>query len=90
VLAAWNDVTDGEVLRRLLNHVNQRLRFSYVLGNGPQSCGADFDDSDEEDDDDTPDLLGRQLPKNFDMRAANQLLSKTLDRTLFERISEDW
>ena len=73
VLAAWNDATDGEVLRRLLNHVNQRFRFSYVLGNGPQSRGADFDDSDEEDDDDTPDLLGRQVPKNIDMRVTNQI-----------------
>ena len=34
VLSAASGASDAEVLRRLLNHVNQRFRFSYVLGNG--------------------------------------------------------
>ena len=76
VLSAWNDANDSELLRRLLNHVNQRFRFSYVLGNGPQSRVVDFDDADEDDDDDTPDLLGKQAPKSIDMRVTNHLLSK--------------
>src|SRR5262249_466500 len=29
VLAAWRRAPDGEILRRLLNHVNQRFRFNY-------------------------------------------------------------
>jgi hypothetical protein len=78
VLSAWNGATDSELLRRLLNHVNQRFRFSYVLGNGPHPRVADFDDFDEQEDDDMPDLLGRQVLKNIDMRVTNQLLSRVL------------
>lgn len=77
VLSAWHDATDSELLRRLLNHVNQRFRFSYVLGNGPQSRVVDFDDSDD-DENDTPDLLGRQASNSIDMHATNQLLSSVL------------
>ncbi len=45
-----NKATDAIVLRALLNHVNQRFRFSYVLGNGPkaETSVADFDDEDED------------------------------------------
>lgn len=78
VLSAWNGATDSELLRRLLNHVNQRFRFSYVLGNGPHSSVADFGDFDEEEDDDMPDLLGRRALQNIDMRVTNQLLTTVL------------
>ena len=44
----WRHEPDNEILRRLLNHVNQRFRFSYVLGNGPVSYVNDFNDADEE------------------------------------------
>jgi energy-coupling factor transporter ATP-binding protein EcfA2 len=47
-LAAWRGATDGEIQRRLLNHVNQRFRFSYVLGNGPAAQTSDFADDDED------------------------------------------
>lgn len=50
VLAAYRGVPDGEILRLLLNHVNQRFRFSYILGNGPVSGFDDFEEEDEEDD----------------------------------------
>ncbi|MXV95247.1 MAG: hypothetical protein F4Y07_03025 [Gemmatimonadetes bacterium] len=48
VLAGARGADDAEVLRRLLNHANQRFRFSYVLGNGPKvaSSNSDFDDED--------------------------------------------
>jgi hypothetical protein len=75
-LSAWNGARDSELLRRLLNHVNQRFRFSYVLGNGSQPRVVDFDDDNEEEDNDAPDLLGREAAKNVDMRATNQLLGK--------------
>ena len=50
VLSAARGENDAQVLRRLLNHVNQRFRFSYVLGNGPAtaSSASDFDEDDEE------------------------------------------
>lgn len=77
-LSAWRGASDTEILRRLLNHVNQRFRFSYVLGNGPQKRIADFDDGDEDEEQDIPDILGKQVAKNMDMRATNELLSRVL------------
>jgi signal recognition particle receptor subunit beta len=47
VLAAYRNESDAEVMRRLLTHVNQRFRFSYVLGNGPVKEVSDFDDDGE-------------------------------------------
>lgn len=47
VLAAYRKESDAEVMRRLLTHVNQRFRFTYVLGNGPIKEMTDFDDDDE-------------------------------------------
>ncbi|MBL8695207.1 MAG: hypothetical protein JNJ88_14030 [Planctomycetes bacterium] len=44
VLTAYRGARDAEILRRLLNHVNQRFRFSYVLGNGSTKAGNDFED----------------------------------------------
>lgn len=47
VLAAYQGENDHDVLRKLLNHVNQRFRFNYVLGSGvaaSESDGADDDD----------------------------------------------
>ena len=40
---------DATILRRLLNHVDQRFRFSYILGTGPKATMpiSDFDDEDE-------------------------------------------
>lgn len=47
VLAAYRKESDAEVMRRLLTHVNQRFRFTYVLGNGPVKEVSDFDDDGE-------------------------------------------
>jgi hypothetical protein len=44
VLAAYRNESEGEQMRRLLMHVNQRFRFNYVLGNGPIKSNSDFDD----------------------------------------------
>ena len=43
--------TDSIVLRALLNHVNQRFRFSYVLGQRPEAREVPFTDFDDEDED---------------------------------------
>ncbi len=52
-LAAFHGKDDVDVLRRLLDHVNQRFRFSYVLGR-PKSLtpGASDDDLDDDLDED--------------------------------------
>ena len=60
VLAAYRNEADGDQMRRLLTHVNQRFRFNYVLGNGTVKDTSDFDDDDDgEADAATGDLLKR-------------------------------
>ncbi|MBM9437235.1 ATP-binding protein [Actinacidiphila bryophytorum] len=49
-LAALRKRSDEEIRRRLLDHVNQRFRFSYILGRGVASDDdLDLADEDEED-----------------------------------------
>ncbi len=48
VLAAYRGGSDIEVLRKLLMHVNQRFRFNYILGNGPQALSPEEDDDDDD------------------------------------------
>lgn len=58
-LAAFGGKPDGDVARRLLDHVNQRYRFSYVLGR--PSIGAGEDELDDVDDDDLDDEFDGEL-----------------------------
>ena len=51
-LAAYRQRPDDEVTRRLLDHVNQRFRFSYVLGRGAASDSDDLVDDDQDELDD--------------------------------------
>ncbi|MBI3987719.1 MAG: hypothetical protein HY343_12405 [Lentisphaerae bacterium] len=48
VLAAFHGQSDTEILRRLLNHVNQRFRLSYILGTLNPAANADESDEAEE------------------------------------------
>lgn len=43
ILSAYRKEPDAKVMRDLLNHVHQRFRFNYVLGNGPINEVGDFD-----------------------------------------------
>lgn len=76
VLSAYRGDGDAEVMRKLLMHVNQRFRFNYVLGNGPQHEDPE-DDADEADDaaerveDASPD-------DSIDLEATNAVLAKSL------------
>ena len=74
VLSAYRGDGDGEVLRKLLMHVNQRFRFNYVLGNGAQAAGADDDDEDEAAQP-IEEIAGDDM---IDLDATNALLTKTL------------
>lgn len=61
-LAVFNGKSDDEVTRRLLDHVNQRFRFSYVLGRSATMNPDDVVDDDVVDDgvdDIDPDEYGR-------------------------------
>lgn len=50
-IAVFNGKNDDEVQRKLLDHVNQRHRFSYILGRGAAAQTVDDDDYDDDDDD---------------------------------------
>lgn len=78
VLAGARGVDDAEVLRRLLNHANQRFRFSYVLGSGPKvaSSNSDFDDEDF-DLEGQEDLLS-EVDRGVDVTRTAELLAETV------------
>lgn len=75
VLSAYRRDGDGEVLRKLLMHVSQRFRFSYVLGNGPLVDTGDEDD----DEDDVVEPAEESVADGvIDLGDTNALLTKTL------------
>ncbi|MEO8314996.1 MAG: hypothetical protein ABI645_09400 [Pseudomonadota bacterium] len=79
VLAAYRGDSDDDVLRKLLMHVNQRFRFTYVLGGGPNQQPVDEDD--EEEDDEQTDAVENVLDptdKAIDLEATNALLARSL------------
>lgn len=78
VLAAYRNAPEGEVLRQLLNHVNQRYRFSYVLGNGPVSGFADFDDDEDDLTVETGEFFSPEELERIDLEATNELLGSTV------------
>lgn len=77
VLSAYRGDGDSEMLRKLLMHVNQRFRFNYVLGNGPQAAGTDDDDEDDEDEAAEP-IEETAADGEIDLDATDVLLTKTL------------
>ena len=81
VLAAANKADDADVLRRLLNHVNQRFRFNYVLGNGPAVAprSSDFDD-DEEESEGELDLLSEEEGDALDVASTAEMLARTVEK----------
>ena len=81
VLAAASSAEDAEVLRRLLNHVNQRYRFNYVLGSGPAVAphSSDFDD-DEEEAAGEPDLIFEDKQEAIDVEKTAEMLAQTVEK----------
>ena len=82
ILEAYRDrdADDTSVLRRLLNHVDQRFRFNYVLGNGPKTEPdiSDFDEESESEDD-VESFLNDE-PEAIDLAATNELLAHTVEQ----------
>lgn len=91
VLEAAKGADEATVLRRLLEHVNQRFRFNYVLGNGPKAASsiADFDDEEDEVEEDAEAISVEDFGA-VDVAATNDLLSKTVAqlREMAKRLSE--
>lgn len=75
--------SDADVLRSLLQHVDQRMRFNYVLGNGniPED---DLGDEDEDDSDEEYNPGGLELmpgiPEDIDLEKTNNLLDGAVVR----------
>src|SRR5207248_2535100 len=61
-LAANRDASDEEVLRKLLEHANQRFRFSYILGrNYRLGTAGDVQLDEDDDDEDQPEIEPEDL-----------------------------
>ena len=81
VRAIARNADDAAVLQCLLNHVNQRFRFSYVLGTGPKATTSvsDFDDEDEESERDAGLFPAEELGV-IDLAATSELLASSVTR----------
>ena len=77
VLAAYRGAANTEILRRLLNHVDQRFRFNYVLGNGLSFASAEFEGDDEEDEEFVEPELLSDFP-TVDLKSTNEMLSSVV------------
>lgn len=73
-LAAFRKRSDDEIRRRLLDHINQRFRFSYVLGRGVAIADSDDLADDEEFVDINPDEYG-----TVDLAATNQVVADAIE-----------
>ena len=84
VKAAYDNKPASEIQRRLLNHVEQRYRFSYVLGN-PTTANSDDDeiDDDEEDVESSSNMFDLVDPESsaVDLEKTHKLLASCIDMT---------
>lgn len=80
VLIAYQKKSDLVILRSLLQHVDQRMRFNYILGNGPFSEDDDFDDEEEseEESESGKDAVLPETPLKFDLEKTNDLLIRAV------------
>lgn len=78
-LAIHRGAADAEVYRRLLDHVNQRLRFSYVLGR-PTTADVVDDDDDELGADACPSAADRAFDSEGEFESPEALLGRAATR----------
>ena len=74
-MAAFRKRPDDEIRRRLLDHVNQRFRFSYVLGRGI----APADDDDRVDDEEEYDGINPSDYGSVDLAATAKVVADAVD-----------
>jgi len=79
ILTAYRGATDGEIMRRILNHVSQRFRFNYILGNGPveDSLVPDYEDIEDET---LQESLTSEGIGNVDIDRTNRTLNDALQK----------
>jgi len=80
VLAAARNSNDATVLQRLLNHVNQRFRFSYVLGTGVPGAAVRDEEDDEADEATDAGLFSPDELGEIDLGETARLLTATVAR----------
>lgn len=72
-LAAFRGADDAQITRRMLDHPNQRFRFSYILGRSRSFTTAD---DDFDDDDDTTDSATiEDAPEAVDLAATGAVIA---------------
>ena len=76
IVAAYRKATDAEIIRKLMNHVDLRFRFAYILGK--VKVENDEDDIDNED----------QLPADDELALSNQDDSKFTNETVFTILTQ--
>ena len=76
VLSAYQEKSDSDVLRRLLQHVDQRMRFNYVLGGDDLFSEDDLEDEDEDDIDEE----SNEIPESLNLERTNELLISAVNR----------
>ena len=84
VLSAYQEKSASDVLRRLLQHVDQRMRFNYVLGGNGLFSEDDLDDEDEDDIDEESNSdesgLTPEIPESLNLDRTNELLIDAVNR----------
>lgn len=91
-LAAYRDRSDEEIARLLLDHVNQRFRFSYVLGRGaPQDEDDLADDAVEDDDASDEDDIDPDEYGQVDLAVTAEVIAEAVERVkaVVERHASD-
>jgi hypothetical protein len=90
VLAAAKKQDDATVLTRLLDHVNQRYRFSYVLGKTQSKSDAAFGFEDDDDVADDGDANSDDAAEAFDTASTTELLRGAVQklRSMAARLTE--
>ncbi|MGC4764520.1 hypothetical protein ACLQ20_16840 [Micromonospora sp. DT46] len=86
-LAAFNGKGDAEVVRQLLDHVNQRFRFSYVLGRATAPAADDLVDDDVDDGEEVDPTEYGQVDIEFTQQVIQKAVRSV--RAIVERYASD-
>ena len=80
-LTAYQGKSDSHILRSMLQHVDQRMRFNYVFGNGP-IAEDELEDEDEFEEESSSSVLelAPDMSKSIDLSQTNDILIYSVKR----------